>query len=204
MDPYRTLGVQRGCTREEVKVAFRTAVASAHPDHGGEDATFIQIHAAYELILAELDRHRRSGLDTNGPMRASRVSASTGPLEPTPDSSGAAHEQHAARRPNPAFARKAYVEWVRRTSAGADHRNSRRRRNTKPRPQRKMSSVVGATFVLYLTFSLPMALVSAAILEWMRSNPQPGVNMARLEIFGATVVLVAPLLVACWVVWKYE
>jgi len=75
MDPYRILGVARGCTREEVKEAFRAKVPSAHPDRGGEDLTFIQLRAAYEQILAELDRRPRP--NTNWPARVPRDDGTT-------------------------------------------------------------------------------------------------------------------------------
>src|SRR5262249_54905745 len=60
MDPYRILRVERGCTREEVKEAFRAKVVCAHPDRGGEQLTFVQLRAAYEQILRELDRRPRA------------------------------------------------------------------------------------------------------------------------------------------------
>jgi hypothetical protein len=66
MDPYRILGVPRGCTREEVKEAFRVKVQRAHPDRGGEDLSFIQLRAAYERILAEIDRRRGPTVPTPG------------------------------------------------------------------------------------------------------------------------------------------
>ncbi len=56
MDPYRILGVSRGCTRKELKDAFRARALSAHPDRGGEPAEFIRLHAAYDQIRAELSR----------------------------------------------------------------------------------------------------------------------------------------------------
>ena len=56
MDPYLTLGVPKGCNREEVKEAFRVRVQFVHPDHGGEVVSFIQLRKAYEQILAELDQ----------------------------------------------------------------------------------------------------------------------------------------------------
>jgi hypothetical protein len=56
MDPYQTLGISRTCTREEVKQVFRVRAWYAHPDRGGENATFIQLCTAYKLILDDLDR----------------------------------------------------------------------------------------------------------------------------------------------------
>ena len=62
MDPYSILGVPRGCTREEVKEAFRSLVHRAHPDRGGDGEAFIQLCDAYREVLDELDR----GADPDG------------------------------------------------------------------------------------------------------------------------------------------
>jgi hypothetical protein len=55
MDPYEILGVAKGCTRQEVREAFLVKARSAHPDHGGDDASFAQLRGAYEQILAQLN-----------------------------------------------------------------------------------------------------------------------------------------------------
>jgi DnaJ domain len=70
MNPYLTLGVAKGCTRDEVKQAFLTKAQTAHPDRGGDDASFVALRTAYEQILKELDRRSRSVEKT--PMRGSR------------------------------------------------------------------------------------------------------------------------------------
>jgi DnaJ domain len=54
MDPYRTLGIRRGCTRQEAKDAFRARAWHVHPDRGGDEKAFIQLDTAYKLILREL------------------------------------------------------------------------------------------------------------------------------------------------------
>jgi curved DNA-binding protein CbpA len=41
MDPDGTLGVARGCTRDEVRQAFLLKAQHAHPDRGGEDVAFV-------------------------------------------------------------------------------------------------------------------------------------------------------------------
>jgi curved DNA-binding protein CbpA len=56
MDPFVTLGVSKDCTREEAKEAFRAGVRRHHPDRGGGDHAFIRFRAAYEQVLAEIDR----------------------------------------------------------------------------------------------------------------------------------------------------
>jgi DnaJ domain len=70
MNPYLTLGVAKGCTRDEVKQAFLIKAQSAHPDRGGDDASFVELRTAYEQILKELDRRSRSVEKT--PLRGSR------------------------------------------------------------------------------------------------------------------------------------
>ncbi len=56
MDPYRMLGVDRGCTREHVKAAFRAKVRVAHPDRGGDELEFINFCTAYKQLLSEIPR----------------------------------------------------------------------------------------------------------------------------------------------------
>jgi hypothetical protein len=51
-DPYRTLGLKRGATLDEVKRAYRRLAKINHPDAGGEKALprFLAIQAAYEQL----------------------------------------------------------------------------------------------------------------------------------------------------------
>jgi hypothetical protein len=56
MGPYDTLGVPKDCTCAQAREAFRAKARSAHPDRGGDVATFIRLRHAYEEIIAELDR----------------------------------------------------------------------------------------------------------------------------------------------------
>lgn len=56
MDPYQTLGVPIGCTRDELKNAFRAKARLAHPDRGGDPAAFIRLREAFEQISNELKR----------------------------------------------------------------------------------------------------------------------------------------------------
>ncbi len=126
MDPYRALGVPGDCTREEVKAAFRARVPFAHPDRGGEDATFIHLRAAYEQILAELDRRPTPGTDTNRSPRAPRHDgtakqrASTGNFDRAADEE-APREQHPPKPPNPGATREAYIALLRGVSVRASH-----------------------------------------------------------------------------------
>lgn len=51
-DPYRTLGLSRGASLEEVKRAYRRLAKANHPDRAGEGslARFLEIQAAYDGI----------------------------------------------------------------------------------------------------------------------------------------------------------
>ena len=48
VDPYQTLEVERGCSREDVTAAFRAKVWAAHPDRGGDEQSFIELCSAYK------------------------------------------------------------------------------------------------------------------------------------------------------------
>ena len=52
-DPYRTLGLERGASLDEVKRAYRRLVKANHPDAAGEAALprFLAIQAAYDEIV---------------------------------------------------------------------------------------------------------------------------------------------------------
>jgi hypothetical protein len=52
-DPYRTLGLGRDATTEEIRRAYRRLAKANHPDSAGEAALprFLAIQAAYELLV---------------------------------------------------------------------------------------------------------------------------------------------------------
>ena len=85
MNPYRTLGVPRGCTREEAKEAFRARVQSVFPDRDAEGVTLIQIRAAYNRILVILDRRARRRPHTQGRALAPRTVGAAKSPAPTAD-----------------------------------------------------------------------------------------------------------------------
>jgi hypothetical protein len=144
MDPYDTLGVPRGCTREEVKNAFRARAWHAHPDRGGENESFIRLCTAYQQILEQLDR---SPSPVPGkPARAPHNRPSSKPPDPNWDPELVVRDEpprHARpskpadpnwnpelivrdgpprpARPSapsdPKVARETYVSWLRRVSA---------------------------------------------------------------------------------------
>ena len=80
-DPYRTLGLERGASLDEVKRAYRRLAKANHPDAAGEAALprFLAIQAAYDQIAgpdartgrpAAAARRRRRGRPTpTGPAR---------------------------------------------------------------------------------------------------------------------------------------
>ncbi len=55
-DYYKTLGVPRTATAEEIKKAFRKLARTHHPDAGGDEAKFKEINEAYEVLSDEKKR----------------------------------------------------------------------------------------------------------------------------------------------------
>ena len=95
-DPYRTLGLARGASREEVKRAYRALAKVHHPDAAGEKALtrFLAIQAAYEQLI-------------DGPIapRGRGSAAARKPWEADDDRSDATRRAYGARprgpRPSP-------------------------------------------------------------------------------------------------------
>src|SRR5687767_10875282 len=72
-DPYRTLGLARDATLDEVRRAYRRLAKANHPDAAGEAALprFLAIQAAYDTIAGPDARARRPGSSrATGPRRA--------------------------------------------------------------------------------------------------------------------------------------
>ena len=158
MDPYRTLGVPRDSNRDDVKAAFRARVPPTHPDRGGEDSDFIQLRAAYERILADLNRRERRQADRNRPERQkNRDGNTTLRAEPANDASraqrGDGPSDERIRKPSDsAGSRTSYLQWLRRVSAEAARRDPRRRG--------KWVRRLGVSCLLYLVAS---ALIGVTI-----------------------------------------
>ena len=55
-DYYKTLGVSRTATPEEIKKAYRKLARKHHPDAGGDEAKFKEINEAYEVLSDEKKR----------------------------------------------------------------------------------------------------------------------------------------------------
>ena len=56
-DYYKTLGVPRNATQDEIKKAFRKLARQHHPDAGGDEAKFKEINEAYEVLSDEKKRN---------------------------------------------------------------------------------------------------------------------------------------------------
>jgi curved DNA-binding protein len=52
-DYYKTLGVDRNASQEEIKKAFRKQARQHHPDAGGDESKFKEINEAYEVLSDE-------------------------------------------------------------------------------------------------------------------------------------------------------
>lgn len=67
-----TLGLKEGSivTKADVKAAYRAAAKSAHPDAGGNDEEMKKLNAAYELVLAWLEKCLCLGFTRNPMCRA--------------------------------------------------------------------------------------------------------------------------------------
>ncbi len=55
-DYYKTLGVARNASADEIKKAFRKLARTHHPDAGGDEAKFKEINEAYEVLSDEKKR----------------------------------------------------------------------------------------------------------------------------------------------------
>lgn len=55
-DYYKTLGVSRNATAEEIKKAFRKLARTHHPDAGGDEAKFKELNEAYEVLSDDKKR----------------------------------------------------------------------------------------------------------------------------------------------------
>ncbi|MEG0302110.1 DnaJ C-terminal domain-containing protein [Gordonibacter sp.] len=55
-DYYKTLGVPRTASADEIKKAFRKLARTHHPDTGGDEAKFKELNEAYEVLSDEKKR----------------------------------------------------------------------------------------------------------------------------------------------------
>lgn len=58
MDYYKTLGVAKNATPDEIKKAYRKLASQHHPDKGGDTATFQKIEEAYRILSDPVKRQQ--------------------------------------------------------------------------------------------------------------------------------------------------
>lgn len=69
-DYYKTLGVSKNATAEEIKKAYRKMARENHPDAGGDEEKFKDINEAYEVLS---DEKKRQLYDQYGSADQSRI-----------------------------------------------------------------------------------------------------------------------------------
>ncbi|HAS84762.1 MAG TPA: molecular chaperone DnaJ [Candidatus Yonathbacteria bacterium] len=62
-DYYKTLGVDKNASQDEIKKAFRTLAHKHHPDKGGDEKKFKETSEAYQILS---DEKKRKEYDTYG------------------------------------------------------------------------------------------------------------------------------------------
>ena len=62
-DHYKTLGVTKSATPEQIKKAYRKLAREHHPDVGGNEETFKKINEAYSVLS---DPEKRAAYDNRG------------------------------------------------------------------------------------------------------------------------------------------
>ena len=94
-DPYRTLGLSRGASIDEIKRAYRRLAKIHHPDAAGEKNVprFLAIQAAYEQLAGGLEGR-------TGPRRPG--AAPRQPWEASPDRTDATRRAYGGRTRGPA------------------------------------------------------------------------------------------------------
>lgn len=74
-DYYKTLGVSKGATADEIKKAFRKLARENHPDAGGDEEKFKEINEAYEVLS---DEKKRELYDQYGTANSNEIPFSWG------------------------------------------------------------------------------------------------------------------------------
>lgn len=69
-DYYKTLGVPRNASADEIKKAYRKLAREHHPDTGGDEAKFKEVNEAYEVLS---DEKKRDLYDQYGTANANQI-----------------------------------------------------------------------------------------------------------------------------------
>jgi hypothetical protein len=59
---HEVLGVRPGAPADEVRAAWRRKVLDVHPDRGGDEAAFAEVHEAYRTLTGEAPPRTRGGV----------------------------------------------------------------------------------------------------------------------------------------------
>ncbi|MEA2092528.1 MAG: molecular chaperone DnaJ [Patescibacteria group bacterium] len=66
-DYYKTLGVSKSASKEEIKKAYRKLAHKHHPDKGGDEKTFKKISEAYQVLSNDNKRTQYDQFGKSGP-----------------------------------------------------------------------------------------------------------------------------------------
>ena len=66
-DYYKTLGVEKGASKDEMKRAFRNLAHKHHPDKGGDAEKFKEINEAYQVLSDDSKRSQYDQFGSAGP-----------------------------------------------------------------------------------------------------------------------------------------
>lgn len=61
MNPYKVLGVGADASKSEIKKAYRVQSKNCHPDTGGNEAIFHELHLAYRVLSDDTKRRVYDG-----------------------------------------------------------------------------------------------------------------------------------------------
>ena len=126
-DPYRVLGLLRGATLAQVKAAHRRLAKRFHPDGTtGDDARFLAIQEAYQLLSDPVRRREWDRAHAPGPVRAAGSRRRTTGAEPFHPATAAGVRRAIRRRPRAATPRSRtwsaeHVPWWHDFQPGSAH-----------------------------------------------------------------------------------
>ncbi len=124
---YEILGVPEGADANEIKAAFRRVSQRVHPDQGGSDSLFRQVHDAYDTLRdpdrrAAYDRSIRQTPDARAPGRVGSSGSekpdeggTAGPpqSEPRPESAARSRQTHVRPSSATLFGTHPVLAWAR-------------------------------------------------------------------------------------------